>query len=335
LCVWSLAFVTSTARATDRVVVFDGGDRPGFVTALRIELGMSTEVIVEPPHGAELGRLDRIERGTRVLEERSALLALWLEIEGDEAVITTVGPREGRAVVDVVRMPAEDSPDFDRGLALKVSDVLDSVRAARDTALGQTLVEPVEPVVEPRVEPQPTAAPEPGRVGLTLDASGRIALSNGSALFAGGGGVALGLRLRAGMLALEPFVDLVIYGPVVLASGSQGEVEAFELVPSAGARLVVDLSPVELGGAVSAGARVLLADGRTLLGAEGSEVAAIPAFLLAALARLELFQGLFASLVVGVELGTIQQRFLLNEIPVADAGTLRFVTALGLGITTE
>jgi hypothetical protein len=337
LCVLSLGFVTSTASASDRLVVFDGGERPGFVTALRIELGMSTEVIVEPPHAAELGRLDRIDASTRVLEERSAMLALWLSIEGDEAVITTVGPREGRAVVDVVRMPAEDSPDFDRALALKVSDLLDSFRIARDAALGQALVDPASrPPVEPPVEaPVEQTEPEPAPVSLLLDVSGRIALSNGSALVAGGGGVAFALRLRAGPLAMEPFADFGLFGPAELASGTRGDVEALELVPAAGARLIVDLSPLEVGAALSLGARVLLADGRTALGTEGSEVAAIPVVLLAALARLELFGGLFSSLSVGLEVAPVQQRFLLNGIPVADAGTIRFVTALGLGITTE
>jgi hypothetical protein len=107
---------------------------------------------------------ESIERAGQLVRDHGALAAIWVDKRhgGGPAVVYVVGEREGRALIEVVRVPGDRGPDLDRTIALKVRELVAAIRrgqVARPEA-AQLLEdeEAPHPGALPPMAAQPTAA---------------------------------------------------------------------------------------------------------------------------------------------------------------------------------
>jgi hypothetical protein len=250
------------------------------------------------------------------LSARQAALAVWVEGPvrlsdgGQELILYLVGKREGRALVEVLRIPGGDGPEADRSLALKTREALDGMLAG-DTA--RMLRETSE---------QPETVEKPSRLGWVFDLGPVVVAQPGTRLGQWGIGLGAGARLRLsrwrltgqGLFRLYPRVDI---------ETEQGRVGFDELAPGLGLHGLHEWPPFSLGAQIGFQLRIVRAEGIAPLGTQGSDTSLIPALLSALQAQLELQSWLALRLGVGLELDLHRQRFAINQQEVADLGRLR------------
>lgn len=121
---------------------------------------------------------ESIERAAQLVHEHGALAAVWVDKSqgGGPAVVYVVGERQGRALIEVVRVPGGRGPDLDRTIALKVREFVAAIQR------GQAAKAEAAQLLQAE-EQQPTARPlqaEEGRrsVGLPPAAQPVAALPN-------------------------------------------------------------------------------------------------------------------------------------------------------------
>lgn len=190
----------SPAHAQEpRVLLLEPDGAPtGLHLALQIQLaGIAT--VERIPQQARASAAQRVEIAGEFARERAALCAVSVEpppagADGP-AILYAVGEREGRALIEVVRVPGGAGPELDRTLALKVREIVTELILARAAAPAETLLLPPPPAATPG----PPATPR-----LRGAARSRQAV---------GAAVALGARLGS-----QPRVGLGRWG-VGLAAG--------------------------------------------------------------------------------------------------------------------
>jgi hypothetical protein len=287
----------------------------GFVAALRIQLAGRGEVTAGPVlDGRTLPA--RVEEARAAARAQGAGLAVWVErarVEGggEEVLLVVVGEAEGRAVVQVFRVPGGPPADTERALALKVGSVLDALIT---TGAKHALVERPPPLELPR--PRVAWAPwlAAGLAGSSSpgerDLTGALVLRGGAYKEAW----ALGAELRLGL------------GDTW--ANAAGDVSTRELDTTA----VVALGELPGGLTVvaGAGARLVRGAGTSYGGTEGTAWVALP------LARLALEKSWDVGMLaltsgLDVSVATVRQRFSINDFEVADLG--RFRAGLTLTLT--
>jgi hypothetical protein len=139
------------------LVLESHGAAGGLLSALQIQLsGVAVPERLAVP--AAPSAAESIERGSQLVRAHGALAAVWVERARapGPVVLYVVGEREGRALVEVVRVAGDRGPELDRAIALKVREFVAAVQrgqAARPEA-AQLLQPEAAPI------PQPSAAPE-------------------------------------------------------------------------------------------------------------------------------------------------------------------------------
>jgi hypothetical protein len=266
----------------------------------------------------------KISSAARAADERNANLAVWIERaeaaeSGQMAIYSlhVVGRREGRLLVQVLRVPARDGPDLDRLLALKVGEVLDGLLR---TAAEPTLRVATEWVGTP---------PAPQRAGirpwLEFGLRGSSILSTGDALL--GLGVAGGVQWPA--TGLETYA--AVRGETGLDETSPaGQVEADELAAALGGRMLAQIGPVAVGGGMQFALRRLRIQGTTVRGKTGQATGWIPSVAVGGEARLGLSRWLAIRAALSVDYATIRASFTVNDELVLDLGRVRPVAELSL-----
>src|SRR5258708_187534 len=131
--------------------------RATFVEALRIQVTGLAAVDARPALGsASLG--DRLDEAAAMASKERAILAIWIEQAaskdrgGTDFVVYAVGKDRDRALIEVARLRADEGPDADRALALKVGELLDKGLADRpaEVDVARTFVEKgIAPPLEP------------------------------------------------------------------------------------------------------------------------------------------------------------------------------------------
>lgn len=373
-----LFWVAGIASAEPTVAVLtasEGPERPGFVEALRIQLAGSAAVT---PGGvlASGTQSERVEAAVEATRRAGATVSVWVEgpvVRADgrrELVVYVVGEARGRAVMEVVRTPAErsaDRPDpaVDRSLALKVRALLGDLATTRGV-LKATVVAPGQalPVAEQDVAEQDVAeqdAAEPPREDETQPErskaaeeieqrqeepppseegehrrSTQVRVEIGPLAAVGSDGVRLGARVGAGARLAWPSLGMEIvaradwFAPSESTS-ADGRVEISQLAPGIEVRGDTRLDALRIGGFVGTELRILAADGTTSGGTTGSASEIVPALLAGPYIALPLGPVFEARLALGASLALREQRFALNRVPIAEAGRLRATAALLLG----
>jgi hypothetical protein len=304
------------------VVVLQAPGAPaqdGFVAALRIQLAGTGEVVAGPElTGASVPA--RVEAATPAARAAGATLAVWLDRApvaggGEDVVLYVVGEADGRAVVQVFRIPAGSPADTDRALALKVSSVLDELLAP---AARVVLLPSSPPVV-------PGPAPAASRARLVLGLESRLGTSPGDDGWEGRGVLLVGVRLAG---------DLELHGTFGLGSGgtwenASGKVRTSEYDLALGARVLGLAGPIDLGVRAGIGLRFLDATGTTPAGVTGDDVTLLGVGTLAVEKRWPLGRFELAAF-VGLEWTPREQIFTVNEQPVAELGHVRGFVGLSI-----
>jgi hypothetical protein len=249
--------------------------------AFTIQLLTLARVQVEAWH-APPGLPERIRAASGHAERGGYLAAVWVERSPGtpvrrEAVLYVVGGRDSRALLEVVRVPADDSPDLERVLALKLSEVLSALR----------LEEGRVPLLSPDVAGPPAALGATAGPQLSAASATAAVRTENTPLWAAGLG--LGPRLDAvltpgwlrtgigGWLAAElHFAALSAslaagaqWFPVAVRQLQGNEVRLSEVAPLLRARVAWRGPLLELALRVTAAVSFMDARGRTAAGASG------------------------------------------------------------------
>lgn len=318
-------------NAQSRVLLFDTQNYPsrdGLYAALRIQLVGVADVI-------RFGTLpdtaitDRVATATASVKNEKAMLAVWVEgpnklSDGSsELVLYLVGERSGRAVVELLRLPAGKGPDVDRSLALKVREVVDtliSTESPHQNLLNSSVKRPTQD--RKPMEPGPSlswvygagviAATQPGtRFGLW-----------GAALDGGVWWDLSGFRIAGeAMLHLHGQVEIV---------NEYGRVFIDDITPGIGMRGLVDYLPFSFGTLLGFQLRVVDATGVTLSGSEGDDQSVMPCFITALDAQLEFDTVIALRLDIGLQFALRPKLYTVNDRELAELGQPRPFAQLGV-----
>lgn len=160
------AAVGGSARAAAQpslLVLEDPAEpQPRLLAALRIQLGAGVRVDVRAT--SRSGALPaQLAEASRLAREEARAAVMWVDAAGEQAasrqaLLYVVGQRDGRALVEVVSVPAGRGPDLERVLALKVSELLEEMRSEPAHALAP----PVPRRTQVAAAPPPMAAEDSG-----------------------------------------------------------------------------------------------------------------------------------------------------------------------------
>jgi len=348
------AWAHTTAHAAEpRLLVLEPPGPPsGLLTALQIQLfGLAEPERVVQPLAASPP--EQIQAGSALARSRHALASVWVDPplthRAGVVLLYVVGEREGRALVEVVRVPGERGPALERTLALKVREVVVELRrsAASTEAVASgpsaaQLQQPAPPPptaasAPPEQGPEPAAAasaeqPPPAAaawsallaLGPRLGSQPLLGLSRwGIGL---GAGPALGFsRWRfAGVLSADWF-------PARHSELPGDRVRFWELDAAFVLQAQCLFGPVWLGARVGPQLIYLDASGTTASGATGSPYSnAIWGVAFGVDAELPLSPKVALALDLQLQGLASHERFAVNGRELVDAGQLRLRTGLSL-----
>lgn len=320
----------SSALAQPTVLVLHGEgapERPGLLGALNVQLAG----VGSARAGGELepGPLaQRVRAASRAAREQDALLSMWVEPDAphdgeQQFLLYLVGPREGRALFQVMRLPDGADADVDRSLALKVREVFERVEhESTSNALAVGIAPPPPPPGDPGVR----------RYGASVSVGVLWAPSL--------------TEHEPSMAGLEAAVGAIaMTGQLIFGVGARVVLPAPALVERAGHRIeIVERSYLldatthyrverwQFGGRLGAGIRVQDVAGTTSEETRRSLSLSSAAGRIGPLARYELLGRLAVEAWLGLELSGPPHRFDINDTEVARNGLLRPFAVLSVGV---
>jgi hypothetical protein len=328
------------AHADDRVLLLENVGQPSqaLSTALGVQLiGVAELQVRGMPEVAVLPA--RIRAARELGQREDALLVVWAEKSVDlpdgtqEAVLYAVGQREGRALLEVVRVPGGLGPDMDRTLALKVREMVDELHRNQARTPSEAMLQPVRP---PPPKPTAPSSAQGPRFGAELGLGGLAAVGGPPAgeparwgAAATGGPVMLDEPLRLSARAELSWL------PPVTAQRAGAQVRFGELVPALVLHGQLRQGPLWLGARTGFGLAFVDATGSTSSTGLSAHRTVRTALWLVGL-ELELPVAAGFGLLLGVELRARfrNQRFEVNGNEVVDLGRLRPLVGLALTWTT-
>ena len=331
--------VTTAADARPRLLVLQAEEqppRPSLVEALRFQLRDATDVEASPAPFALGPPAVRIGRAAEVAGAAQARFAVWLEsvpeLQGVPGfLLYVVGGSSGRAVVEVVRMPAaNDGPDVDRSLALKVSEIVDSALGADEALSGAALrAAPLPAVLDAPAKRAPAARSNEAALGVLL--GGVLSSPAGSANGQVGGRLGVVYSAPVSELELELGVSGRLLSPLTMRN-AEGRVKVSE--EAASIELCVrSRGKVQLGAELEASLHWLHADGFWQGAETGSADLIVPALRLGPELRFRLGEQTKLALGAGGSWTPVRERFSLGRAPVADLGRFRADALISLIIS--
>jgi hypothetical protein len=361
LCALMCALVgtagTVRAQASEPVLVLQERSHAqvGLIAALRIQLGATPVRVRDWPAPSRLA--ERISSASQLAEDAEAFAVVWTEPPiqlpdgAREAVLYIVGRRQGRAVLEVVRVPGGRGPDLDRTLALKAGEVLDELRqgsAAGPTgnmlrerppgaadANGATASAQTGPVVPAAQTGSTVPTAQTGMLGKR-PRWGAVALAGirlGAQLAPGwnrwGMGCGAGPALQIDELAAALRFGLDWYPPASRTRAGDG-VTLSELTPLVLASAQWRRGDLGVGARSGAALAFLSAKGETASRRRGEDGKRTLSWLIG----IEIEQAITSSLAIAasldLQLHALQRRFDVNDRTVADLGRMQLVFGLEL-----
>lgn len=332
----ALVLLCGRAGAEPLVVVLDSPAGPPtaeLVSALHLHTGGTAVVRVGPALAA--GPLAaQVAQASAHAQAEGAALVVWIEPwpaagPGEGAYVAyVVGEKEGRALLEVIRVRASERAAAARVVALKVGSIIDlllapapsGTPAEADVALGMATGD----------EPGFGDSSARVRVALGVEVLGTFGvLGKGSDDLRAGAGLNAEVALErrrwrvaalAALRGLSSSSDATDLGSVTVREGAA----------VLGGAVLADLGPVALGGTIEIGVRLLHGSGRADDGRSDSALVTTPALTGAVAARIALTPRLELGAAAGLEASLIRRRFLLLGEPAADLGQFRPVARLSL-----
>jgi hypothetical protein len=297
-----------------------GQPQPGLVSALQIQLTGSWALQVrEVPPGAEVSA--RLQQAGELARAEQTLAVVWAELglaEADgsrQALVYVVGQRDGRALVQVVRVPGGHGPDLERSLALKIGEILEELSSQSGEARllrassPPSAAEPIEP------------APAPLRQGLVVAAGARFAFS-GSGFGRSGLGLEVGPSARRGRLLLRVGLGIDWF-PQASVRRAGAEVSVSELTPLLRAAGEYELGRLSLAARSGIGYELVRARGQTPNGRIGAADGGSAACFLGLGLAYELGFDLWLAAAGDLVLQASRQRFQVNGRDEVDLGRVQ------------
>jgi hypothetical protein len=345
-CTVMCAAVSGTALAADgeaSLLVLENAaaPQPRLLAALRIQLGATVRVDVRelprtgalPAQLAEASRLARDEARTAVM---------WVDATSEQlasrlALLYVVGQRDGRALVEVVRVPAGRGPDLERVLALKVGELLAEMRSAPAHPLSppmatSSVMPPMAatgtvPPLAAGSTPPPMAAELEWQAGLALGP--RLSTVLGASLTRFGVGALASTAWSFGDVRAGIGVGLDWY-PTARRERAGAVLDVYELAPLTRAELTLRQPLVDVSLHTGLALDSIVVEGRTARATTGRS----PAFSLAWLvgAGVERALGMHLALAAFAELAVQARRqyFAVNGEEALDLGRVRLTVGIEL-----
>lgn len=301
--------------------------RPGLLASLQIQLGDVAEVRASPElTQGSVG--DRIAAAAERSKQDRVLLVVWSDAPlqnqdgSQEAVLYAVGRREGRALLEVVRVAGGEGPEMERSLAIKVREVATELIRAEAEAPGPNALgtqraaevsEPDEPRWGGRLGLFALAGPQPGS-----------ALGQWGGLLHAGPGWQSGRWRVSGLLGVAWFPTLTAHG------GGAAYVELEELAPRLIFAVQHRVDGFWLGAHAGACVSFVDATGHTAQGHRASTDVRLGSWLLGLGAELQLTAALAAALRAELQTRFVHQRFAVNGQTITDLGSVRPLVHAGL-----
>jgi hypothetical protein len=318
---------TRPVQAEDRVVLLDDPARPspGLISALHIQLTGVARLDVRQDI-VNTGISARIQAASGLARSDDVLVVTWTEpaVElaggGREAVLYVVGRKQGRALLEVVRVPGGEGPDVERSLALKLREVIDEVRhnRARATTVDVTL-EPVQ---------SGTPASPAGRWGEAAAVAAALTPLDGRDSGQWGGRMSGGAALRAGPFRLSGLLQMGVF-PLVEIEREAAVVRFYELAPGLLVRAQFDHRPWWFG--LRGGPQLSVVDAEARAeGSEGEASEVLASFLVGAEVELTIGGGVGIAAAIDLEGRFTRQFFTVAGERVMDLGRVRPIASIAL-----
>lgn len=310
-------------QAEDRVVLLDDPARPspGLVSALRIQLtGVAELDVRQDPEMAGVSK--RVQVASQLAQADDVLVVTWAEpavelADGSrEAVLYVVGHKQGRALLEVVRVPGGEGPVVERSLALKLRELVDEVRQNREqAAAADVMLEAAPP-------------PPAGRWDAVVAVAGAVAPLADSDVGQWGARMSGGAAFRDGGLRLAGLLQVAVFPQLEIAQGPS-RVRLYEIAPSLLARAQLQHGALWFGLRLGPELSAVKAEGKSANGqGETSEVVA--SLLVGAEVELQLGAGVGVAAAIDLQGRFKRQRFTVDSDRVVDLGRVRPVASLGL-----
>ena len=332
-----LVSTNASAESTRaRIFVFDTDRGPapaGFIQALKIQLADRATLGPGPRVTGSLS--ERLDQASTTLAATGASVALWVERistgeDSTEFLVHVVSRRKDRVLVQVVTLPGPESPETDRALALKVTEVLGTVLDARTADVAPALSDrPVQ------------AAPAVQRESAQVDWAGVFeAGALGASAVNGDDDAQLGAAASAGArLEKNAFHGEAVarFGAAngMRASGQSGTVDTNEMLVAGALRLLVAGRYGAAGAHAGAGVRVVEARGEAQDGRSGEASRAVPFVVFGPELRANVGPSIALRAGLGLEVALRRQVFAVEGAPVAELGTVRGLAEMMLVIVIE
>jgi hypothetical protein len=338
----SLLSATAAAEnARPRVLVFDtdAGPAPvGFVQALQIQL--ADRAALEPGPKVNGSLSERLDQASSALQAIGASVALWVERvstgeDSTQFLVHVVSRQRDRVLVQVVTLPGPESPETDRALALKVTEVLASVLDAQAVDVAPAIVgrrQQVAPAAQEAAVQTESAGP---RAGVVVEAGALGASAvNGDDDAQLGALAGAGARLESNALQAEAVAR---FGAAsgMQAAGQGGTVETNEMLVGAALRLLMAGRHGSAGVHGGGGVRIVQARGQAQDGRTGEATRTVPFVVFGPEARANVGSSIALRAGLGMEVALRRQVFAVEGAPVAELGTVRGSAEMMLVIVIE
>jgi hypothetical protein len=333
LCGLAVLCESHHALAEARVLVLSPVEerpRPTLVEALRLHLRGTARVELSQALLPAVPAPSRVALATELTRSQHVDFALWLEsvalADGTRVfALYVVGARAGRAVLEVARLPAQaDTPDVDRTLALKASEIIEQSLSNEAPLLGPAASPP--PLAQ-----KSTKSPAP----VTTEESRHLALELGGVLSGAGlqstqSGLSLGASCLLASAPLE--MDVRLFGQlwtdnVATKPGLRVHVSDTFVGAGFGAR---STGTLQLGMQLALGSHLLRAEGFAAGVSTGTATLGLPSLSLGPELRLRLGRRIGFAAGASAEWMAIRQSFNVGGVPVEDWGRFRLGAQLSL-----
>jgi hypothetical protein len=341
--IWATLSLPSALVAQPResilVLQEQAGAGMGLIAALRIQLIDAVDVKLRP--WSTNGPLaERIQSASALGRAERALAVVWTEPalrlpDGSrEAILYVVGRREGRAILQVVRVAGGNGADLDRTLALKVSEVLAEFRHGDAAVPTGSVLQPPPTAAEAKRKPKAALPTTPASWGIVARAGARSSVALGPAGDRWGAGGALGPTLDTEQLTAALELGLEVFPSVTTARAEQ-QVWLREYTPGLNASGRWKLPNLALGVRTGAALALLSATGRTAQGRRNERSVSTFSWLVGIELERAVGGGFGVAANLDLQLHSLRRRFAVNDVTVADLGRAHLVLGLSLVFRTE
>ncbi len=303
--------------------------RPGLCGALRIQFAGVTEVRCVPDGEFNAPLSARVAQTARQVSASGAALGVFLERDPSPGLLRMylVASRADQAVLSVESIEAKPDRDIDRGLALKVLEVFNTLQETKDAGGAGALVGVLGGPVRGQAPTLPEGARGSGALRGFVEAG--VGLRTGTTLTASVA-LSLGLSRQLERVRLDVVGGADMETPFEVRASSR-HVRVVERGPTLAVRAVRSVGGVEFGGELHGRLAFVSAEGTALDGSRGERLLLLPYLGMGVDMRVSLTSRIWLRVAPTLDIALIHQRYEVDRITIVDAKILRLTLPLSVG----